>query len=212
MSEGTKKTLTIVSVEEKNGFYRATVTQDKNKYSSKSSKLNEYVGKTAEFSVNSTSNTKDGRTYTNWYINDPFPPVPEETTAIPQSGGGYKDSTITAKNTMLMQAIELIKVYQGEFKTAEDARNFIKTVFEEWMSMYSPKTQIRPSEKPSEYISKVLNEAGQRGWSEKDLRDHLFTESDIPLKYDKATEKIVWDNVTVETLKKIIEELDKVPF
>lgn len=210
MSEGTKKTLTIVSVEESNGFYNARVTQDKNKYSSKSSKLKEYVGKTAEFSVNSKQNERGGKTYTNWYINDPFPPVPAENTA-PQ-GGGYKDSTITAKNTMLMQAIELIKHYGEEFKTSEDARIFIKNVFDEWMSMYGPKAQIRPSEKPSEYVSKVLEEAGKRGWTEKDLRDHMLDDAEIVLKYDKDNEKIIWDKVPVETLKKIMEELDKVPF
>lgn len=68
MSE--KRTLTIDSVEDKNGFFIVHCGSDK--YATKTDKIKNFIGKTAEFNVASKQNGK----YTNWYVNDPLPEIP----------------------------------------------------------------------------------------------------------------------------------------
>lgn len=91
------KTLTIDSVEEKSGFFIAHVGNQK--YGTKEAGIKNFIGKTAEFQVAMKQNGK----YKNWYINEPLPEVPKETSS---SGSAYDQGK--RENTLIMCATQLI--------------------------------------------------------------------------------------------------------
>lgn len=82
------KTLTIDSVEEKNGFYIAH--SGNMKYATKLPGIMNFPGKTATFNVGSKQNGK----YTNWYINEPLPELP--------ASSGSNGSSADDKNKMFI--------------------------------------------------------------------------------------------------------------
>ena len=108
--DGTPKELTITSVEGPNEKgWMVIKTADGGKYGSKNTKLINYQGVTAVFNTGAMISNKNGKTFTNHYINDPLPEI-----SAPRASSNPMLAS-KESNTALMVAKDILnaRIYNG---------------------------------------------------------------------------------------------------
>ncbi len=118
------KTLTIDSVEEKNGLY--IVHSGSQKFGTKEAGIKDFIGKTATFNVAMKQNGK----YQNWYLNAPLPDLPKEQS--PSNGSSYYDQG-KRENTLILcskdVAVAAIQTGQLDPKNTDAIAEYILAIY-----------------------------------------------------------------------------------
>ena len=196
-------------------YYNCT-TAVGTEYTTTDEQVKQYVGKEHEFDVNSKEDKNGNMKH---YIN--FPKA--------GGGGGSKwtsggknygpDPTITAKNTVIMQLVEIVKIYQKTIDTPEKAISFVKDNMNTLWDAYGYKVpEIKPQEptgashghhhsplKPA--LVAILKEKF-KGWSNISIVKYVGTLG-FEMPHDKISGDVYFDRLIEEEANTIINELEK---